>query len=947
MIYYLLQFYKNVNYTIYDINVERFKTPLYISLSLNRFSIVSLLLKNGADINYEIENKYKYPCNYWYNSYNFINKNNLNCFIDNEFKLSSGLMVYLIENNKTWILKKLFNNIIYDSKFIIKLILMHKNKVIISDQELINIIIEAKRKIKIPFSWLYTAVSKKRTSITKLFLNHFHDKSDIQYNPLEIYILLKESLINSNDSLIKIFFDLNVVDCNHYTISKLFLHDILTLCHHKKTTINFIKRLFKDKSLDLKINSELNDLTKFSHFDDYYLLKWYTPVYLENYFNHPTFEKRNLIKYNNIFKNYDYKHDFISIFIDKFMKSSQFDLKLNSLDFIINKIDYKRYSQYIIIHKYINHPLFDTKYVNFERVLYFFCNNYNNNYHCIKSFIKQFIQHKTFNIKNINIKVSINHLKNLDRINYDNHKSYLYYFLNILLKSNNFHFASLPLDEILAFLIKRNNFRMSKIFIDGFLNHESCNFMEGEKDNLNIKTVLLNIKNIRIDDNENGTIILNYFINKVLHHQTLDLNSNRNIENILLAANKLNNLQQIQYIIKTTFDLLNNNYNNNKNKNYNRIDDSNNKINNGNKINNYSNKNKNHNIIKNNSNSINKNNRKSKNNKINNKNNNNNIYKLLLDINNIDIEKIILSSINHNNLYMIMFIFNNLIDHDDIILNKLNIEKYLLVSSKSWNIKIMEFLIDHLYTINNEEGLEESKGKLSIKKISNTSYLSLILNVLIKIGSLNQIQNFIKLNPKNFNINSKDKNKENALKVSFYSVLYHPQGIHIFKYILKYIDIDNVAIDEQDDSLFLLALKHENYLVLQELLNHQNIIQNIINNEFLMNDKLPMSEIEMSILVNDKEKVETIQKQRLIPNGNHVVQKSQSKHIFPPLILSYLTNNQNIFMTLLEYSDINQLDNYGYNILDYAILKEDIPLVQKLINMNMNTNLVKNSNYNF
>jgi len=51
-----------------------------------------------------------------------------------------------------------------------------------------------------------------------------------------------------------------------------------------------------------------------------------------------------------------------------------------------------------------------------------------------------------------------------------------------------------------------------------------------------------------------------------------------------------------------------------------------------------------------------------------------------------------------------------------------------------------------------------------------------------------------------------------------------------------------------------------------------------------------------------------------------------------------------IFKVLVNYLDIDELDYYGYSILHYAILKEDMDTIQFLVDMGANVNYKKNKN---
>jgi len=90
----------------------------------------------------------------------------------------------------------------------------------------------------------------------------------------------------------------------------------------------------------------------------------------------------------------------------------------------------------------------------------------------------------------------------------------------------------------------------------------------------------------------------------------------------------------------------------------------------------------------------------------------------------------------------------------------------------------------------------------------------------------------------------------------------------------------------------------------------------------------PTSLLIESIFKNDIDRVYQLLKQK-----NYLLHHRKDYHSitpFTPLILAYLLNRPTIFKILIRYSNLNELDDYNFNILHYAIFKEDITMIKYL-----------------
>lgn len=189
--------------------------------------------------------------------------------------------------------------------------------------------------------------------------------------------------------------------------------------------------------------------------------------------------------------------------------------------------------------------------------------------------------------------------------------------------------------------------------------------------------------------------------------------------------------------------------------------------------------------------------------------------------------------------------------------------------------------------------------------IKNKSFFSLILNVAIKVENFNIIQYLIEnenLKSK-VDINSRDKNLDYPLIIAL-------NNIKIFHYLLDHgghINIEN----SKGVPLLTVALQNKQYMAVKTIFHYKNI-ENINN---------------------------------AIIGQNSYTFHTNSK----PLIIQYLFNSsfnlkEYIEENRLSLEEINKIDQYGYSLLHYCILKEDVTSVNYLVDRGAEVNFVKNKN---
>eukprot|EP00833_Pecoramyces_ruminatium_P018011 jgi/Orpsp1_1/1192043/evm.model.d7180000090145.2 len=221
----------------------------------------------------------------------------------------------------------------------------------------------------------------------------------------------------------------------------------------------------------------------------------------------------------------------------------------------------------------------------------------------------------------------------------------------------------------------------------------------------------------------------------------------------------------------------------------------------------------------------------------------------------------------------------------------------------------------------------------SLIKNIDSQFLSLILNSFIKLQNFVGVKFIIenKEVKNRINLNIKDRNGDYPIFTASCIINSCKNGLEIFHYLVEHGADYNIKNDS-NLSLFLLALKNCNYILLNYLFKQKiEIISNIdINNNLLFN----------AIYKNDVEII------KYFVNKGKINEYYDTYNYYIPLSLAYLLNYKDIFNILLNHLSINELDYYGYSILHYAILKEDIETINLLMNMGANINFKMNKYLN-
>lgn len=184
---YILHGYPTLNYYFFDIEegCEVEKSPLSSAIAEDNFQLADTLIKNKADINYKI-------------FYNDIIKNliknkllddkNLKYILDKGFNLTyinheTSLIYELLKASyPSYFIEIIFKHFIFDNTFILNLLHIYRNKIILTRQQLTDLIKKEKSKIMIKNKWYSTAVEYEVLDAIDIFIEYDIRKEDAILN---------------------------------------------------------------------------------------------------------------------------------------------------------------------------------------------------------------------------------------------------------------------------------------------------------------------------------------------------------------------------------------------------------------------------------------------------------------------------------------------------------------------------------------------------------------------------------------------------------------------------------------------------------------------------------------------------------------------------------------------------------------------------------------------
>eukprot|EP00833_Pecoramyces_ruminatium_P014934 jgi/Orpsp1_1/1188966/evm.model.d7180000068584.2 len=337
-------------------------------------------------------------------------------------------------------------------------------------------------------------------------------------------------------------------------------------------------------------------------------------------------------------------------------------------------------------------------------------------------------------------------------------------------------------------------------------------------------------------------------------------------------------------------------------------------------------------------------------------------YVLTKKFNSFDcIEDLIVNICERGYNEILKFIFEILFSHPKygISRNSIDFKKIILIFSECGNyndikgIETIKVLVEALLNVNFEKN-DFTNIDLSLLKKFKGRYLTLALHMVMKTENIDLLKIFypklLSLSPK-FNINSFDINNKYPIVTAFYDNGY------IFEYIFKLGVNYEINWKINSLSLFTCAMDTDRYIQAKCLLQKNIIIgEDDITNSSLMWSVYcdDLNEVKELILhTNKKRKLDSDNNNDENISGNSYktvyfspiedlvkLRNERSRCGFTPLILSYILEYKEMFEFLLKYVNINELDDRDNrnSILLYAVLKEDIPTIKKLIQMGADVN---------
>jgi len=589
----------------------------------------------------------------------------------------------------------------------------------------------------------------------------------------------------------------------------------------------------------------------------------------------------------------------MKFFTQKLLNHATFDFKIINFESIIyhlrqiGSISFIR----IFMEQSFKHKTFDFKRVNFKNILLIINEMYYNT-KLMKFIIIQSLNHDTFNLKLINFENIISIL-NSGKFDEADKNHILKLFIVKSINNKTFDYERINLKQLLQLNV---NISILKYFIQHLFQSNKFNIKNNEK----LKEIILALN--KIEDFGFSEFV----IDKLLNHPMFDFKESINVNSIILIASRLDNIYNFRYLIKKIFSHKSLEFTDH---NLEAVLLAMSKI-------------------------------------------NNNIYREMVieqafmpnrfslqnsiyDFTTINISKIIHSANIYNNVSVIEWILNNIVKEED---HQKKIDFYksiLLLASKIDNMNVMKSILMKLFITNSLDDLENKN--LTIIKEYDTPFYSLIINALIKLHNLSLIKYLVGHNElkDKININLKDENNEYPIITSVIASENenYTENLNIFEYLMEY-GADSQVKDINGNSLLLVTIKNKNYIILHQLFQRNISFKSSID---LNNSSL----LIQSIYQNNIDQVQT-----LVENEYSDFMKTRDKNhnnncAFTPLILSYLLNRRTIFDFLIDKYNINELDENGYSLLHYAILKEDIDIVKQLIEQGADVNSIKNKNMTY
>ncbi|KAL6611717.1 ankyrin [Neocallimastix sp. 'constans'] len=914
--------YDNFNYKVISPEATNVVSLLFFALLLSQYKTFNILIEKGADIYYEGVMQY-------INKKELIKIQHIKYIVNYNVELNSDLLDKVILEERLDLIKLIFNRYPFNRYIILKLLSLYKKKTPVSDKQ-----------------WK-EMITKERDKQEFLCKNFY--KSSKYNEKLNFINIIYENDPRDQDIIIKELFQLfgYEVRWNDSVIKNKFISEI----KKKKIKIivdsNYLNNLYycgeKREEMIRMINS--NNLIELKN----YVTK--NKIRIE-YFNQPVFDllihaietledrKENLELILFLIQQYHSLNYYIyDVRTEKYKSPLYCAISMNKFSFSQLLIDHNFKINEDINNRDILSTIYEDGSLTLGNLRYILNNNFNRiSSEIIKEWIKNFnndFLSLTFKHYLYNNDIILNYL------NFYKNKTILTKMqFNSIVQMNEF---ILPLNyEWLQEALNYDNSVALKILFKYFGSY-SCIYQQetsnlknliniaSEKNNQSFFEILLSSelfnfeKNISFEDmiyivvKYNHSDLVKYLIKSYFKHPSFNINT-INIKKIIIYLKRLDDETAIDTFIH---ELIHSNEFYMSNSIFSNIILLLTKLNNDE-------------LTKSRINYI--------------------LDPQLFNIEMIGINKIILIATKIMDPSLRKYFTNKIILHPTLELNTTNIENILLALNK---IKIEDnsfilFILDTIKISNKFNPDLYNKNNLNIEKIlinsikcNNSFMINYIFNEFIPNHTNYKHYNYLE----NALLTS-NENNEYPIIVAYYESECYDSSFELLKYLLnKGIDYNVKDINEK--SLFALAIERKNYRVINELfkckipidfdinsINASPIQKAIYNNQLdevksliKINSRSFISKMKTIFISNDKKK-----------NNNNSNNSNNNKRHFSlntcitALSFSYLLNRVEIFEYLLNGVNINEVGSYGYNILHFALLREDISTIKKLMKLGADIN---------
>eukprot|EP00833_Pecoramyces_ruminatium_P005421 jgi/Orpsp1_1/1179453/evm.model.c7180000069414.1 len=396
MIYLIISHYSTLNYYVSDSTSNKYKTPLYSIFSIydsswnsndvlvvsnsdsfyvekNKFEMITLLLENGADINYKVKNT---------DIISLLCQNQLLCKEDLYFILDQGFTV-------TSELIPLF--IYYNKEIFLEVIL---SRLIKDNSELI-----------IKYDWLNDALANNNLNIVKMLFKYGKMDETSLSNTFDLCGLILEAMEHNNYYFINKllssenkYFNFEIFNFEDF-FSKKYICFFPTEKKHFRFIKYFIKKLVMHPLFDFEKISYGNVILNLYEIKKYFFIKCFIKYSINNKtLNYDKIDLKKIFITLCLEKNkYIQTKNLIKMLIVYSLNHKTFDFKNDDFEGIFSLI-----CQYYIYPKdlLIKNRCYKRNYYNMNP-LEFLCNYHN--FHLIKLYISQSFKNKFFDFKKVDI----------------------------------------------------------------------------------------------------------------------------------------------------------------------------------------------------------------------------------------------------------------------------------------------------------------------------------------------------------------------------------------------------------------------------------------------------------------------------------------------------------------------------------------------------------------